>query len=204
MEIPTARIMKEDTYRVGANQIYPYRTYFVTFSPFEWMELGGRVTEIIGVSALGSGYGNYKDKAMDFKFRLIEEDKYIPAISLGIMDPQGTRLYPAQYLVASKQIYPFDFTLGFGNGRFGKNPLPASNNNFSAEMFTDPKTWLLDGQLFWGIQFALSEKYVFMMEYNPIRYERQSDDPAQSVYFTKAVPSNSTSVFDGSLTNGVK
>jgi len=189
MEIPTARLLKENTYRLGAGQIYPYRYYYVALSPFKWMEFDGRITEIMGVAALGSGYGNYKDKAFDVKFRLLEEGMYTPQIALGIMDPQGTRKYPSQYIVASKQIYPFDFTIGFGNGRFGKVPLASSDETFKAEIVTDPMGWLKDSQFFGGIQFSPSEKYSFMVEYNPIRYEKQTADPAQAVYFQKAVPS---------------
>ena len=189
MEIPSARLMKENTYRFGAGQVYPYRYYYVALSPFSGIEIDGRITEIAGVPALGSGYGNYKDKAFDAKFRLLEEGKYTPAVALGIMDPQGTRLYPSQYIVASKQVYPFDFTIGFGNGRFGKKPLPSSNETFKAEIFTDPNGWIKDSQLFGGIQFSPSEKYSFMMEYSPIRYEKQTQDPAQPVYFRSSVPS---------------
>ena len=189
MEIPTARLMKEDTYRFGAGQVYPYRYYYVAVSPIKGIEIDGRVTEIIGVSALASGYGNYKDKAFDAKFRLLEEGKYTPAIALGIMDPQGTRVYPSQYIVASKQVYPFDFTVGLGNGRFGKRPLSSSGDTLKAEIFTDPAGWLRDSRLFAGIQFSPSEKYSFMVEYNPILYQRQTYDPAQAVYFRKAVSS---------------
>ncbi len=189
MEIPTARIMKEDTYRAGAGQVYPYRYYYLALSPFKNFEIDGRITEVIGVAALSSAYGNFKDKAMDFKYKFFEEGKFTPAMAIGIMDPQGTRVYPAQYLVASKQIYPFDFTIGFGNGRFGKKPLASSEDTFKAELLTDPVGWAKDAQLFWGIQFAPSEKYSFMVEYNPIRYEIQTADPAQPKYFQSAVPS---------------
>jgi hypothetical protein len=194
MEIPTARILKENTYRIGAAQVYPYRLYYGAVSPLKGIEIDGRVTEIIGVSASANnptfqGYGNYKDKALDFKFRFLEETKYGPALALGIMDPQGTRLYPSQYIVASKQIYPFDFTIGFGNGRFGKKPLPPSNNTVEVEMFSDPGTWLRDGQAFGGIQFAPSDKYSLMVEYSPIKYQKQTSDPAQAEYFQRPVPS---------------
>ncbi|MBA4391249.1 MAG: hypothetical protein C0399_09960 [Syntrophus sp. (in: bacteria)] len=190
MEIPTARIMKKDSYRAGAGQVYPYRYYYLAMSPFKNFEFGGRVTEVIGVEAFeGEGYGNTKDKALDVKYKFLEEGKFTPALAIGIMDPQGTRLYPSQYLVASKQIYPFDFTIGFGNGRFGKRPLSSSGETFKVEMFSDPSGWLKDSQLFWGVQFALSEKYSFMVEYSPIRYEKQTQDPAQAKYFQRAVPS---------------
>jgi hypothetical protein len=91
--------------------------------------------------------------------------------------------------VASKQIYPFDFTIGLGNGRFGKRPLQASDEGIKAEIFTDPKQWLKDSQIFWGIQFSPSDKYSFMMEYSPIKFEKQIYDPVQKKYFNSPVPS---------------
>jgi hypothetical protein len=39
------------------------------------------------------------------------------------------------------------------------------------------------------VQFAVSEEVLLMAEYNPIRYEVQTGDPAQAKYFTEAVPS---------------
>ncbi len=194
METPTARVMKENRFRAGASQVDPYRAYYFTLGVFDRIEVNGRVTEILGVKASSddpdwSGYGNYKDKAIDFKFQMVKEDKFLPAISLGIMDPHGTRLYPSQYIAASKQIYPFDFTLGFGNGRFGKKPLPSADDGIKAEIFTKPNEWRQDSQFFGGIEFAPSEKLSFMVEYSPIKYEKQVDDPAQSEYFTRPVPS---------------
>jgi len=194
METPTARIMNENRFRAGAGQVDPYRYYYIGLSPFKRFEISGRVTEVIGVpgfsdTSYGSGYGNYKDKAIDFKYKLIEEDKYTPALSIGIMDPHGTRLYSSQYIVASKQIYPFDFTLGFGNGRFGKVPLPAQDEGFKIEMFTDTKQWFKDSQFFGGIQFSPSRWFSLMVEYNPIKYEKQTRDPAQTKYFQNPVPS---------------
>ncbi len=191
METPTARVMKEDTFRIGVGQVYPYRYYYGTMGLFDGLEINGRVTEILGVPGFAgqaaSGYGDYKDKAMDLKYQFRREGKYAPALAIGIMDPQGTRIYPGQYIVASKQIYPFDFTLGFGNGRFGKAPLPSSGEGLRAEIFSSPGEWARDGRPFWGIQFSPFEKYSLMIERNPIRYDLQTTDPAQARYFTRPV-----------------
>ena len=55
--------------------------------------MDGRVTEIIGIpgfpNSQNSSYGNDKDKAIDMKYQLLRETKYLPAFSLGIMDPTG-------------------------------------------------------------------------------------------------------------------
>ena len=190
METPTARVMKEDTFRIGAGQVYPYRYYYGAMGLFKGLEIDGKVTEIIGVkSGLGSSYGDYKDKSIDLKYKFLSEDMYVPALALGIRDPTGNRLYTGQYLVASKQIYPFDFTLGFGNGRFGKSPpVTSPTDTFGAEILNHPREWARDAQPFWGIQFSPSEKYSLMMEYNPIKYNLQTPDPAQPKYFTRPVP----------------
>lgn len=194
METPTARILKEDRYRFGASQVHPYRTYYVGIGAFDRLEVTGRVTEVLGVKASSSDpvwkdYGNYKDKAIDIKFQVIPEWKYTPAVAIGLMDPHGTRIYSSQYIAASKQIYPFDFTVGFGNGRFGKKPLPAQGEGFKAEMFSDTKGWMKDSQFFGGIEFAPSEKYALMAEYSPIKYHKQTNDPARNKYFKGPVPS---------------
>jgi hypothetical protein len=189
MEIPTARVMRQGRFRFGAGQADPYRTYSFAIAPLEGLEIDGRVTEVIGVPALLSGYGNTKDKAVDLKYRVLPEGKWWPAVAIGIMDPHGTRIYPGQYVAASKQIYPFDFTVGFGNGRFGKRALPSQGEGVAAEMFSDNGSWRRDGQFFWGVQFALSDEVLLMAEYNPIRYEAQIQDPAQAKYFTEPVPS---------------
>ncbi len=191
METPTARVMKENRYRVGASIVDPYTQYYGTIGIFPRIEVNGRVTEVSGVPGFteGSPYGDYKDKAVDLKFQFLREGKLTPALALVIMDPHGTRLYSSQALVASKQIYPFDFTIGMGNGRYGKEPLPATGERFGLELFTKPREWWNSAKVFGGIQFAPSEKFALMVEYSPIEYHRQTNDPAQARYFTEPVPS---------------
>lgn len=189
METPTARVLKKGRYRAGISQIDPYRYFYGAVSPLKGLEIGGRITEIRGVAALTADYGNYKDKAVDLKYQFIPEGKYLPAVALGIMDPHGTRKYPSQYIAASKQIFPFDFTIGFGNGRFGRKPLASQGEGFKAEIFSNPKEWLSDSLFFGSIQFAPSEKFSLMVEYSPIRYQEQTSDPARDKYFQEPVSS---------------
>lgn len=189
LEIPDARIMKKEMWRANIRQVSPYRFYSLTFTPFEGIELTGRITEIIGVKASSDpkwkGYGNYKDKAVDLKFRLIREEKYLPQIAIGIMDPHGTRLYPSQYVVMSKKIYPLDLTVGFGNGRFGKRALITKGEGFYVEMFQNPKKWLQESKFFSGVRLDATQKLSFVLEYDPTLYAKQELDPAKRKYFSK-------------------
>ena len=194
METPTARVLKEGRYRIGVSQIDPYRYYYGAVSPLKGLEIDGRVTEELGndiSSSPGwSGYGNNKDKAVDFKYQVLPEGKWWPALAIGIMDPHGTRKFASQYIVATKQIYPFDFTIGFGNGRYGKRLLPSQGEGVKIEMFTDNSSWRSDGQFFGGLEFAPSKHFSVMVEYSPIKYEAQNRNSKWAKeHFPRAVPS---------------
>ncbi len=193
LEIPTARVMPVNRYRFGATQVRPYRFYYGTVGLFERLEVNGAITEVIGVPAFqnitGSSYGNTRDKAVSAKLQFFKEGMYSPALSLVVSDPHGTRLYGSQSIVASKQVYPFDFTLGLGNGRFGARPLPAQGEGFRVELFSNPGSWWRDARLFGGVQFTPTEWLTLMAEYSPIRYDQQVQDPAQPKYFPDPVPS---------------
>jgi hypothetical protein len=187
-ETPTARVMKENRFRLGATQVHPYRYYFGTVGLFDRIEVNGRLNESLGISTQTGS--SSKDKAFDFKLQILKEEKHLPALSVVVSDPLGTRVYASQSIVLSKQIYPFDFSFGFGNGRLGKQPLPPQGEGFKIELFTDPAKWAQEALPFGGVQFAPAGWLSLMAEYSPIRYERQTQDPAQPKYFTSAVPSH--------------
>jgi hypothetical protein len=134
METPSARVMPEARFRAGFTTVKPYNYYYGAISPVQGLEFDGKITEVMDLPSLTPAYGNYKDKSLGMKWQFLPEGKWWPALALGIMDPFGTRVYPSQYIAASKQFYPFDVSVGFGNGRYGKEPLPSSGESFKMEM----------------------------------------------------------------------
>ena len=62
-------------------------------------------------------FGTFKDKAFDVKLLLLQEQRYLPAISVGTWDFLGTRVFDADFVVMSKQFASVDFSLGLGRGR---------------------------------------------------------------------------------------
>ncbi|MGZ9148691.1 MAG: YjbH domain-containing protein, partial [Candidatus Deferrimicrobiaceae bacterium] len=46
METPTARVMPENRYRIGASVVDPYRQYYGTIGLFPRLEVSGRITEV--------------------------------------------------------------------------------------------------------------------------------------------------------------
>ena len=120
IEIPTARFVKEGNLRLGITSSWPYEVTALTAVPFEWMEATYRYTEIKNelYSDIPSFSGNQslKDKGFDFRFRLLEERKYLPQVSIGLRDLAGTGLFSGEYLVASKRFWDLDLTAGIGWG----------------------------------------------------------------------------------------
>jgi len=183
-ETPTARIMDENTFRVFYNQSKPYRNYGVGVSLYDRLELSGRFTEIIGADMTESDseywgdYGDYKDKFIAGKFRVRKESKYLPEIAVGLSDPQGTKLFGAQYFVMSKQIYPFDFSFGMGLGRYGDKAFRKYGQKDVLTNFVNLKEYYNNGNPFFSVNFRPSDKYAIVYEYNPIDYESRTEDPA--------------------------
>jgi len=163
MEIPNARVLDDGEVRVGIAQADPYRWYVAAMGVFPGLELDFRLTELLNIettSKLFEGYGNYKDKCMDFKYQIFPESRKFPALAIGMHDIVGdSKLFEAMYLVFSRQIYPFDFTFGIGSDRLkGETSMPL----------------LEDFGPFGGVEIALTERFNFMAEYNPIQYENDT------------------------------
>ncbi len=195
LAVPNAYTVPNNQFRIGFSMENPYRKFYLTYGLLPNLEITALQTEIMGVDGLPgvplNEYGYYKDKLFDFKYMFLKESKYLPSLAIGINDPIGNRLYASQYIVASKEIYPFDFTLGFGNGRYGTQPLPPDNKGFGAEIFTHPRSWLRQAMPFWGIQFMPSKKFGLEVAYDPTEYQNQPQDPADQNFFNnnKPVPS---------------
>jgi len=139
LEIPTARLMPEGSFKFGINSSYPYEMTVISATPFSWMEATFRYTEIKNLlySPYPSFSGNqtFKDKSFDFKFRLLEEKNSIPSVVMGLRDVGGTGFFSSEYLAASKEFGPVDLTLGLGWGQLARsatfnNPLTSIHDSF--------------------------------------------------------------------------
>jgi len=163
MEIPNARVIDDGVVRFGFSQALPFRWYSGAAGIFPGMEFGGRLTELTNIEGgLGSDYGNYKDKAFDIKYQILPESKYFPAFAVGINDFHGTRLFPSEYIAFSRQIFPFDITIGLGTKRL--------KGSVTSPVFKDIG-------LFGGIEWKISDWISLMAEYNPVEYENDRIKP---------------------------
>jgi len=179
IDIPTARMASDGTLTTTAAIQSRTNSYAITYQATPWLEGTFRYTGFTQATA-------YRyDRNYEAKVRLWEEQEYLPQVAVGIRDLVGTGLWGSEYVVASKAIGDFDFTLGMGWGRLaGKgdfnNPLIQLSDKFSSrQAFTGTGGQLSTGAFFSGkkVGFFAGAAYQFdslpvslMLEYNPDQY----------------------------------
>ena len=123
VQMPDARFGEAGDFGVGWIRVAPYRFLTVNVTPFSWFEAAVRYTAQEDrayqlATALDTPQSN-KDKGIDIKARLIQEDVWTPQVAVGIRDLGGTGLFGSEYVVASKRIGSLDVSAGLGWGLLG-------------------------------------------------------------------------------------
>jgi hypothetical protein len=177
IDTPTARMSDDGTFTATAAIQSQTNSYSLSYQLAPWLEGTFRYT---GWNIPGYSY----DRNYETKVRLWKERTYIPQVAVGIRDLIGTGDWGSEYLVASKELSNFDFTLGVGWGRLAgdgdiKNPLIKLSEQFATRERAN-----LGGQVSSGVFFRGERVGVFgglkyqspslplslMLEYNPDQY----------------------------------
>lgn len=137
LQTPTARMEKAGAVRLAVSAVWPYTRGNVMLQPFDWLEAGFRYTDISNqlYGPTIAGGQTYKDKSIDIKVRLWEEDAAWPQLALGLRDIGGTGLFSSEYLVANKRWGNWDASLGLGWGYLGARGDIQAPLGFLAESF---------------------------------------------------------------------
>lgn len=187
IDIPSARMMEDGEFKFAMSRQRVADIYSLNYQLTPWFESTFRYTIFNPDKVAGSGDDLY-DRSYEVKLRLIRERRLFPQVAVGIRDVLGTGAWGSEYLVASKAIGPFDFTMGAGWGRFAErdvfsNPLTNISDTFasrSAEtgrggkvsfnnFFSGP-----DVGLFGGLSYELEDWNTrFLVEYNSDSYQRE-------------------------------
>ena len=179
IDIPTARMASDGTLTTTAAIQSRTKSYAVTYQATPWLEGTFRYT---GWNRAVYSY----DRNYEAKIRLWKEQEYLPQVAVGIRDLVGTGAWGAEYLVASKAVGDFDFTLGLGWGRLaGKgdisNPLIQLSDRFAirqtdfgrgGELSSDAFFSGKKAGFFGGAAYQFDSLPVsLMLEYNPDQYD---------------------------------
>lgn len=181
IEMPNARVMEDWQMRANYNYNNPFIYYGVAISPFPRLEMNFRMTQIQGLVGTGdwSGYGDYKDKAIDLKFLLAKEDEIWPAIAIGVDDITGTALFASKYIVLSKRLGFLDVSGGYAIGRMGGSDISEFYNmrdgQDAAMQFL--ASTQLNGNFFAGLEAHITPDITLKAEYSPIDYMKDQVNP---------------------------
>ena len=121
------------------------------------------------------------DRSFDAHISVLDEGKYVPAISFGLRDFIGTGWYSSEYIVGTKSVGSLELTVGLGYGRHAgrktnTNPLSALSPRFvqrEAITFGQGGTigsvnWFQgDTSAFYGAQYHINGKVTLSSEYTP-------------------------------------
>ena len=137
----------------------------------------------------GEAYGRVNhDRSFDAHISIIDEGKYLPAISLGLRDFIGTGWYSSEYFVTTKTLGDIELTAGLGFGRLaGKNsfsnPLSAFSSYFDQRDVGKANrggtlgtiNWFEgEASVFYGLNYQVGEKALLSFEYSPDLMSQES------------------------------
>lgn len=161
LEMRTARFSIDGTLAVGSHYSSQSTRLFTTWQATPWLETTLSYTDqkpdYLGV-----------DRSLDVKIRLMTESDYRPALAIGIQDALGSGRTAAEYIVASKRYYDFDFTAGFSWGYLGSRGGMGNMFKLFGDRFNDRLAIASSGGLRTGSYFAGDEMAFFAgVEYYP-------------------------------------
>ena len=120
VDMPSGFHRPEGEFIVSGNQVGGYFRTALTFQVLPWVSGTFRYAGIDDLNRFG--FVDYFDRSFDLRFRLLEEGRYVPEVTLGLQDFVGTGVFAGEYLAASKQIGPrVAVTAGLGWGRLGSS-----------------------------------------------------------------------------------
>ncbi|HPF47583.1 MAG TPA: YjbH domain-containing protein [Emcibacteraceae bacterium] len=160
LEMRNARFSEDGELAVGVDHIYGGQNYYATWQATPWLETTLRFSDYNKPS-------DGIDKGLDIKVRLLEEGNYKPSIAIGLQDILGDGVFSGEYIVASKKVYNFDISMGFGFGNLAgrdrlHNIMRIFGDGFSRRSFNDPESEKLrfgnyfSGEkmaFFWGLEY---------------------------------------------------
>ncbi len=133
LDMPSAHMAPDGTLGVNIGDVGNYQRYTIFFQALPWLDTSFRYSRVSG----WDGEVPYYDRSFGAKIRLMSERDGIADIAIGMRDVVGTGVYASEYLVASRQLGPFDATIGLGWGRLSSNetipnPLGEISPSFNA------------------------------------------------------------------------
>lgn len=120
------------------------------------------------------------DRSFDAHLSVVDEGKYLPALSIGLRDFIGTGWYSSEYLVGTKSFGNLELTAGLGFGRLAgrdsfSNPFGTFSSKFNERQQKKESrggtlstiNWFQgDAAAFYGLSYHFGDKVIASAEYS--------------------------------------
>ena len=181
VDMPSGFHRPEGDFIVSGSYVGGYFRTAVTFQALPWLSGSFRYAGIRDLNRFG--FEDYYDRSFDLRFRLLEEGRYLPEVTLGLQDFVGTGVFSGEYVAASKQIGPrVSVTAGLGWGRLGSygeigtpfGDRPSVDVGEGGEPNVDQ--WFRgDVAPFAGIDWRVTDRLRVKLEYSSDEYRLESN-----------------------------
>lgn len=122
------------------------------------------------------------DRSFDLRFQLLEDEKWWPALSIGLRDFVGTGIYSSEYIVATKEVMKdVRLTYGLGWGRLASaNQISDGYGERTGEFNREGGSGRFDqifrGPIshFGGVSWKPTDKLTFKLEYSSDAYVEEA------------------------------
>ncbi len=120
----------------------------------------------------------YTDRAFDIRYQVLKEGKYLPSLTIGLIDFTGEGLLSSEYIAATKSFGDrFKVTAGLGWGRLGSEGSIGQPFGTRPPLAEDDKDkpnidqWFRgDAAPFAGVEVKLTDRWTFKGEYSSDAY----------------------------------
>ncbi|HGG05072.1 MAG TPA: YjbH domain-containing protein, partial [Aliiroseovarius sp.] len=102
IDMPSAEMLPDAQYTTSLSHFGGQTRFNLTFQAFPWLSATFRYNGINDLNLFG--FSTYYDRGFDVRFRLLQERRLRPGLTLGLQDFAGTGVYAAEYLVATKRF----------------------------------------------------------------------------------------------------
>jgi hypothetical protein len=190
MDMPSAQMLPDGQFTTGVSWFGGNGRFTLGFQALPWLSASFRYSAIQNWNM--NGFDTYYDRGFDLRFRLLQESRRWPEVTLGLQDFIGTGIYAGEYIVATK-TFPtaplgsalpgrLKVTGGIGWGRLG------SYNSFGGSPGSRPGFEIGDtgGELsydqwfrgpyaaFAGIEWEANDRLGFKVEYSSDDYIQET------------------------------
>ncbi|KAF0116609.1 MAG: hypothetical protein FD150_311 [Rhodobacteraceae bacterium] len=176
IDMPSGETQKDATFSFSTLVVGPITRATLSFQVSERLSGSFRFQAWRDWDTLIPGDAKESDRSMDLRYQVLKEGKYVPALTIGLIDFTGQGLFSSEYIAATKNLGDrLKVTGGLGWGRlgsdggigapFGDRPAVSPTGTPNADQ------WFRgEAAPFAGVEYKISDNWTFKGEYSSDAY----------------------------------